>query len=377
MRIAIVTLSFWANYGGILQGYALQRTLENLGCEACLLQPKISYRSTHPWLLMPIVFVYRAYKKYIKGDHLLRIFENPYKLIRQNTDAFIFKYLNLDFLSDKQWNASLASRYDAFIVGSDQVWRPKFNYRMGQMFLDFIKGADVKRLAYAASFGTGENEFNEQEIEKFGPLLRDFDTVSVRERSGVRLCHELFGVEAVCMIDPTLLLSVSEYSSLVEKTKTTSSAGDLLIYILDESPVINAFIKDYALHHSLTPFKVCAKVDDEKAKLAERVQPPIEQWLKGIMDAKVVVTDSFHGCVFSILFHKPFFCVGNNERGQDRFSTLLSTFGLEDRLISPSSSMNELPIDIDWDKVDAILKSKRLEAITFLRYSLNAQCSQD
>ena len=131
------------------------------------------------------------------------------------------------------------------------------------------------------------------------------------------------------VLDPTMLLDVQDYVDLVKRADIPKSKGTLLCYILDETESTTDLISRLASETGLVPFRGNSRVEDWSAPLAERIQPPVEQWLRGFMDAELVVTDSFHACVFSILFHKPFVVVGNKERGLARVKSLLKMFGLE------------------------------------------------
>ena len=113
-------------------------------------------------------------------------------------------------------------------------------------------------------------------------------------------------------------------------------------------------------------FRINSKVEDKTAPIAERIQPPVEQWLRGFHDAEFVVTDSFHACVFSILFHKPFFVVGNKKRGLSRFTSLLGLFRLENRLISTAAETDSLETAIPWNNIETtlnILRQKSTDVI--------------
>lgn len=372
MRIAILTLPFGVNYGCILQAFALQKKLEQMGYEVQHLQPMVKYPLLHPWWQMPIVFLYRVFKRFILNDRKLKIFECPLKTLRVNTDVFLYNNVNIRYLTDGQWNKLLANDYDAFIVGSDQIWRKQFSSSYKHMFLDFIKGERTKRIAYAASFGTFRSEFSEDDLNECRDLLKSFDAISVREQSGVDICQSVFSVSARHVIDPTLLLTMKDYVSIAGREKYTIGSNTLMCYILDETPEKRIFIQDCALKMKLVPVSINGKVKEQRRPMTERIQPPVEKWLKGFIESQFVITDSFHGCVFSIIFHKPFLCFGNKDRGQDRFTTLLSTFGLEDRLISPAMSSKVPPDDIDWKRVDEILNVKRTEAEEFLGKALQS-----
>lgn len=160
------------------------------------------------------------------------------------------------------------------------------------------------------------------------------------------------------VLDPTLLLQKDDYIRLFEKSNTPKSNGTLLNYILDASTEKTEMVGRIAKKLGLTPFRV-------NASEGECVQPSVEQWLRGFYDAEFVVTDSFHACVFSIMFNKPFIAIGNIDRGLSRFSSLLSTFNLCDRLITSVPEYDGNGI-INWSKVNSLLNKKRHDSMSFL-----------
>lgn len=369
MKIGILTLPLHTNYGGILQAYALQTVLERMGHEVVVFDIKRKY--TLPLWKVPLTYIKRIIKKYIYKNNNIRIFEEQYQqktypIISQHTQKFIDKHIHLyevDSLNDVK-----EKEFDTIIVGSDQVWRPKyfsslFKTRIEDAFLNFTKDWKIKRIAYAASFGTDEWEYTSVQTEKCGELLKVFEAVSVREESGIKLCKEHFDKEVEHVLDPTMLLTKEDYIKLFESANTPKSPGTLLNYILDETPEKKEMICKIAKEKKLIPFKVNSKIENPYAPLEERIQPPIEQWLRGFYDAEFVVTDSFHACVFSILFNKPFVVIGNKERGMARFDSLLNMFGLEDRLIRENDILPENNAYIDMNN---FLSSKQDKALTFL-----------
>ena len=141
---------------------------------------------------------------------------------------------------------------------------------------------------------------------------------------------------------------------------------------MDESTEKNTIISIISKEKGFTPFCVNSKYDNEEAPLEERIQQPVEKWLRAFYDAEFVITDSFHACVFSIIFNKPFIVYGNKERGYARFESLLSLFALEDRLVSSPCEVNKvLQATIDWDRVNSIRKQKKEESLSFLTNNLN------
>ena len=370
MKIGIVTLPLHTNYGGLLQAYALQTALRRMGHEVEHLQLPAEFPSLHPAWKMPMVYCKRAARKFFCGEHNIPIFMHPHKWIRINTDAFIAYHIHPRYLNEEGWTEELSNEYDAIIFGSDQIWRPIYAYPIEKFFGAFLGASNVKRISYAASFGTEENEYSENQQKTCAGLLKKFSAISVREKSAVAICKERFGVEAKHVLDPTMLLSSEDYIPIFEQENTPKSRGSLAIYVLDENPQIDAFIKKQSSQKGLVPLRTNSKVENYNARLSERQQPPVENWLRSFHDAEFVITDSFHACVFSILFHKPFICIGNKSRGMSRFDSLLNMFGLANRLVDINDIANYVEKEIDWEHVDSILEQNREEAFSFLNHAL-------
>lgn len=372
MRIGIVTLPLHTNYGGLLQAYALQTVLKSMGCSVIHLQPEVVFAESHSLWKMPMVYCKRASKKIFCGERNIPIFMHPNKWIRINTDAFIAYHIHPRYLNEEEWTEGLSNEYDAIIFGSDQIWRPVYAYPIEKYFGSFLGNSKIKRVSYAASFGTEDNEYSKEQLSLCRNLLSKFNAVSVRENSAVTICKERFGVEAKQVLDPTMLLTYGDYETIFEQTKTPRSEGMLAVYVLDDNQQIDDFIKKQSLQQGLTPFRINSKVENHKAKLSERQQPPVGCWLRAFHDAEFVITDSFHACVFSILFHKPFICIGNKNRGMSRFHSLLSDFSLCDRLVDINDIGKYEEKEIDWGFVDNVLVQKREEAFRFLNQALQS-----
>ena len=370
MKIGILTLPLHTNYGGILQAYALQTVLERMGHEVKVINRNTDYKL--PLWKTPLVYSKRIIKN-ILGYKIPLFYEQKLikeqPIIRQNTDRFIQRYihtLNVDNYTDLK-----AEDFDAVVVGSDQVWRPKYFGKIEDAYLQFAKDWNIKRIAYAASFGTDEWEYTENQTEICKDLIKKFDAVSVREDSGKDLCKKYLDVDAEHLLDPTMLLEKEDYIRIFANSGTPQSLGTLMCYILDETPEKQSLINKISREKDLIPFRVNSKVENYKAPLADRIQPPVEQWIRGFYDAEFVVTDSFHACVFSILFNKPFVAIANGNRGTSRFISLLKTFGLEDRLIYSDKELKDsLLSDIDFKDYNILHKNKRGEVRNFLTNSL-------
>jgi hypothetical protein len=378
MKIGIITLPFNSNYGGLLQAFALQTVLKQMGHEVWSVNRR---NRIMPFKFKVLSSTNRLIKSIIRGEMgVIRSWATAKEelVIDQHTNRFLSENIQTtDFLkSESDFEKLSRYKFDAYVVGSDQVWRPKYSPRLANHFLGFIDGTvNPKRISYAASFGVDNWEFTPEQTDECRKLLAKFNAVSVREDSAVKLCKQNFGIDATQVLDPTLLVSKEEYIRLVEKDKIPGCNGSLLTYVLDKSPDKQEFIKKIILETGLTEVSIMPKSlfrDAGRKKINDCIYPPVTAWLRGFMDAEYVVTDSFHGMAFAIIFNKPFLALGNTKRGMTRFSSLVKLFGLEDRIIlSADSHLTEkLYSPIDFHHVNEILKTKQLEAYKFLSDSL-------
>lgn len=239
------------------------------------------------------------------------------------------------------------------------------------VFLSFLEGVKIKRIAYAASFGLDNcDEYTSWQLKECSRLLKLFDMVSVRETSGISLCRNYFGIEAIQMLDPTLLLDVDDYRRLIRKGNTQPSKGNLFVYILDRTDAKENLVNQIAEEKGLIPFWVTNDEENLSLPLEKRIKQPVEQWLRSFDDAEFILTDSFHGCAFSILFRKNFIALGNSSRGLDRFISLLSSLCLLDRLILSDTDYGEyyelLSSDIDYNQVEKALQVLKQKSLDFI-----------
>lgn len=361
MKIGIVTQPLGENYGGILQNYALQQTLKRLGFESITIDNYSQYSETRYLtssvlsLLLKLLGIKRPFpSKPFKGRSIPKI-----------TGKFIAKHIKIsrpkDYLSEKT-----LKKYgiDTLIVGSDQVWRPAYNKSLYKMYLDFAP-SNCKKIAYAASFGTNEWEYDSIQTEKCKQLLKQFCAVSVREQNGVELAKKYLGCnKAKFALDPTLLLSKTDYLSLCSAVHAHCSKY-LCAYILDKSEEKKAIINSIAKAKGL---EVCYFSAHSETTIS------VEEWISNFRDASFVVTDSFHGTVFSIIFERDFIVLPNENRGKDRFTSLLSVLDLSNRIWSETENLENA---IQWDKVKDKLSALRQESICFLKDALPARKNKE
>lgn len=369
MKIAILTQPLHNNYGGLLQAFALQHHLKNIGHD--VLTVSFGWRYELPYFGIKSV-IGNVVRKYILRrpiGSVLPITDEQKREIGQHTNRFTAEHIRTtqDIYSISELDYIKNYNFDAYIVGSDQVWRPAYSPGMSAFFLSFLdENEKAKRVAYAASFGVDHcDEFSSEQLVDYGKLLNRFDAIGVREDTAVELCHQNFGVDAQHVIDPTLLLDKEVYCKLVEQDRTPKNNGNMMVYVLDKAPEKQEIIQLIANERGLTPFTVMPENNG--------VYPPVTQWLRGFMDAEYVVTDSFHGVAFSIIFNKPFIAIGNRDRGLARFTSILKLFNLESRLVFNKGDVSVAIITdfIDFAKVNEIKAKQQMHAHSFITQALN------
>ena len=272
---------------------------------------------------------------------------------------FVANYIDTTVVVHK-YSSSIVRKenFCAIITGSDQVWRPKYNAYLEDMYLKFVP-KDVKKIAYAASFGVDNWEYSPKQTLKCTKIALRLDAVSVRELSGVDLCKRYFNVEAKCVLDPTILAGADAYKPLL---KEFNGKNYLFAYVLDLTLEKEGLIRGLAKKNNL---EVKIASADDNASLS------VQEWLTMIANADMVVTDSFHGTVFSILFHSEFYSIVNVERGGSRFYSLLTPLGLKSRIWDFSNVTVPLMEKINWDLMDEKLDELQENSIDFLKKALN------
>lgn len=396
-RVGLLTLPLHTNYGGMVQAVALYRIVTTeLQCEAVFLEraAAVSRKSLFRRALIgaavraPFIFALRAklsqaaqskgvFAKVVPPPLAKKAFSKIDRMIRIRRSRehlpFLQRVMALRSgrLTSAQDMAAAIGRFriNALVVGSDQVWRLGYHPPGAEedFFFGFAPSPAIRKVSYAASFGFG-NWAYAQHTGRIKELLSRFDAVSVREASGVEICREVFDRhDAVHVLDPTMVVDRAFYDEIAAPPGPRPGAT-LLSYVLDEEPD-RLHIADEVLgilgprfsHHSL-------KLDTGWATL------DVPGWLRAFMDADFVLTDSFHGVVFSIIFRKNFIGIVNRNRGADRFTSLLEQLGLLDRLVTESErgSVRELVgRPIDYSAVEPLLSQLRAASMEFLRNALH------
>ncbi|HZL09027.1 MAG TPA: polysaccharide pyruvyl transferase family protein [Prolixibacteraceae bacterium] len=329
MKIGILTFHWATNYGAILQAYALQTYLEKLGHEVYIINYKPKQYKKN---LLACFSTIRVWSYLSKLKEFLK---------ERELDNFRKSYLNetilYESLNELQKNPP---QMDIYICGSDQIWNPYFTTKgegkpTSTYFLDFGE-KDIKRIAYAVSFGCEDYPDAASNIAK--GYINNFNAISVRENSGIQIVYKLGFANPIKLLDPTLLLQRDDYN--FANTKQLGIQKRAVVYILrDELKNLQKFIfylkKDYQVDTIDNFFNPNS----------------LQEWINGIKNASIVLTNSFHGMVFSLIFHVPFIIILANHSSvgmNDRFKTLLSYLDLQNRMM----------VDFDIDKINELINEK-------------------
>lgn len=337
-KIAILTICSF-NYGNRLQNYALQEILKHLGLS-------VETLNRQPQTIM--YFLKKNFRSLIKRDS------------RSNFYAFHRKIQwSRDVVSKNKISKNIEKHYDCFVIGSDQIWNIDFDFIGEEDFLPFIR--KEKKISYAVSFGI--DTIPESERSRIGSYLKQIRSISVREKSGVKIVKELTGQDAFLALDPTLLLSREDWTQLEKKPRKMKKSPYLFTYFLGKNLHENE-IQQYAQKHHLQV------VDCKKSGLA--IGPAEFVYL--IHHADMVCTDSFHASVLSFIYKRPFVVFERVSHDQDmssRIDELCSTFHLENHRFTNANFTWE-NIGMFDTSADQIWAERRADSLQFLKENLKS-----
>ena len=336
MKDKIYITNLWHsrnNYGANLTAFALQSIIEKLGYKSELVNNTTKMRE-YKW--RKSTFSFKFAKKYLKHTSFMKGC--------------------LDILNIYG---------NVFITGSDQVFRPKYTHeKLDHYLLDFVN-VDNKKIAFSASFGVDKEQFiNENSddiIKHMAKSLKSFDFLSVREKSGVEICKDLFDVDAQWIIDPVFVLDKTVYDKLIQNS-TENYNNSIVSYVLDTTD-------DYK-----KAFKYLSKKYNIDVINTANSNISIENWLASIKNCRLFITDSFHGMCFAIIFNKPFICISNRKRGGARFDSICEMLGIENQCIDSIEQIydNDCVCKIDYESVNKRIQEEAQKGIEFLSNALNA-----
>lgn len=393
MKIGIITL--WEssdNYGQQLQCWALQEVLRELGQDPFLiryntaLKPSLSNRIKSKLnSIIKIISIYQLIRKIYerkKNKNKLR-WQSEYKKKNNYRDFAGFKkqYLTIspEIYEDVEALRSNPPQAEIYIAGSDQIWSYPLSYEESKAyFLDF-GSENIKRIAYAASFSLTEYPENLKPVLRH--LLKRFDAVSVREDTGVSICESV-GIKAELVVDPTMLLGINDYKILIQQNQLKEDDSNYIyvyhLNIEDKEEIHWEEVKKLALNNTLSLRVTTSSGQLIGRELLDGVDyeySTIPQWLSNISNAKFVVTTSFHGVVFCLIFHINFIwfpLMGKRSNGNCRVIDLLKSINLSNHIFSEINTLEKVyTLPIDWDVVDIKLNSLRGLSLSFLQKALN------
>ncbi len=331
MKIGILTHPLGSNYGGILQAWALSTYLKSQGHDVVVLNRRNNLSLFKR--IVKNVLIAIGYKRYANPKYV-------------QLERFVIQYINYSTpLSADSQMTNYVKRHglDLVIVGSDQVWRPDFAKKYGfNYFLDFVPQG-VKQASYAASFGLSDWGYNSEETRIIAQLLSKFVSVSVREDEAVKLCKDNLGIEVEHLLDPTLLLTNTDYDKIASGRKITEPYT--YVYWLGSEEDKQKALSMYGGQNKIVEISLRGNAQLDS----------IEDWLSYIKYSENVITDSFHGCVFSIIYHKQFNICDNFSGGNGRLSSLIKMLNID--LNSDA---------INYDEVYKELESLKMKSLGYL-----------
>lgn len=377
IKIGILTFAFTKdNYGQVLQYLATQEYLKQKGYEATLIEPsgwetsrwelgkakakkylhllarKLRFlkRKTDPFPVQQAQHTYESKleeQKNVIFNHWAEVTERKEKEHPRQFEQFREKYFNRQ---SGTYNEILASKYKAFCIGSDQTWSCAGYH----MMLGWVP-KKYKRFTIAPS--VGHRKYTDEEIRSFRDFLNHFDFITVRENNGVELCNRCGYTAAKKILDPTFLLKAEDYEPYMENTECYNKPY-VFIYLLggEIEPSVKA-IFDLC---KLKGFDIKYVESQGRDEGLDCIYATVGQWLGLIKNASYVITNSFHGMVFSVVFHKPFLVfplIGIMESMNSRIYNLAQCLGFNNRIYS--GTINELFNPIDWTKADEIIKRNK------------------
>lgn len=341
----ILTFSKDDNRGANLQAFALKKTLEEMDIEVRFLDIQLPRKKLN-----------------IMGQIVSKIKNYCAERFRKRaTFKYTIQYKNVQELKNNPPKA------DIFIVGSDQVWNPDLTHSLDSRvyFFSFLKD-DVNRVSYAASFGKSEWDTTEYDKD-ITELLSKFNHISVREDSGVDICKNIFQRDDVeVCIDPSLLLKTHDVQKLMHgKAK---SRKQIYCYLLYKTDIVHTIVEEIASQTKLT-----ITGDSRNSSIYAKIRAihGIEKWIKNIAESELIVTNSFHTMVVSILLRKNFIVVPPIKGREARIVSLLSKLGLSERYIDYGDNINIASMaPIDYNLIESRLDTLRSQSLNFINKAI-------
>jgi len=356
-KVALITMHHVKNYGSVLQTLATQKIIEDMELDVEV----IDYR--RPWETRIGYWLYLP-EGGIK-DAIRQMVYFPSKIKQKRVfERFLKKYIKLTkdvYTSEEDFKVN-PIQADVFCSGSDQVWNSGWNNGIiAAYYLAFVhKG---KRISYASSFGA-EKLGDEAEVVK--KYLLDYDSISVREKSSIKILDALGITQGTVVLDPTLQLEREQWEKVIKKKDVESDY--VLLIQLNRNRNFDQFAVDYAKRRNKRLLRLCLRFDQAILPGEHIIIPDVEDYIHYIKCADSVLTDSFHAVSFSLNFNKEFYCI-LPPKYSTRLESILDITGLQNRIVNDYVIKDEQSVKIDYARVNCIIQKEREKS---KQYLLNA-----
>ena len=358
-KIAILTWHYYNNFGSALQAYALQEAVKEINPNVEVLNYQNKLYSGKPVMrvIQKIDFLYNIVCSLFNRKRSYKFYHFRKKYLRQTK-----LFQNADELK------KAVVKYQSVIVGSDQIWAP--NVFNPIYMLDFVNGKETRKISYAASIGL--EKIPDELSTVYQNLLSDFSFISVRESQGKKLLSDKCSIEARVVLDPTLLIDAEKYKKIMLPVDLVDDKY-VFCYFLNENNEYRKQVEDYAQKHGLKIFGFSANPKDDNWLNSLSTLSPLE-FLWVVDKAKAVFTDSYHGTIFSLLFHKEFFVFErftNNDPicQNSRIRQLCDTFNISDRILVNEKCYAQCQ-EYDYDYFEKRLAEEKKSSLNYLREAL-------
>ncbi len=358
--VGILTFHRAVNYGAVLQTYALQGALNDLKIE----NEVLDYRC-------PFIEAHYNPKPSVSPIHVKHFFKEVTQMpikkrARESFDLFLSKNIKMSEKLEKNGLCSVAEKYDVIITGSDQVWNMAVTGEDTVYALDFAK-KNVRKVSYAASLGPAEMKAEYK--AKLTPCLKQYDSISVREPAAKAFVEEISEKNVKVDVDPTILLPTEKWESLADKSNLAYK-NFIFVYTMQPSDILYNLAQNLAKKEELQIYSL-SMVDNSRKLGTDMRGAKIEDFLWMIKHARYVVTNSFHGLLFALRFHKQLYWAFQQGKhmSNPRFDMLIEQYGIDCRCCSKELGVEQCT-ELDYNHIDSIMSHQRNESLQNLRLSI-------
>lgn len=370
LKILIITLYGEHNYGNKFQNYALQTVIEKYNCECYTLNNENLSRNyicnqeeMKIWTRIRRNLKFHQIKRIISGMKNKICFKIKRKMVQQRHEKFCdFSRKYIKQCKSENYD-EINKEFDAICLGSDQIWNPyymnNFEYAYG-MFSNNV-------FSYAASFGI--DEIPSKYIEKVKYGLNRIKNISVREERGAQIVKEITGKDAKVVLDPTLLLTQKEWSEVEKRSESSPKGKYVFLYFLGNlKRKAKKKIEEFARENKLEIVYINQKILNNYYTSAPG------EFLYLLKNSEIVITDSFHGTVFSIIYQKPFYVIereDSDKKMNSRIESLFKLLDVKNRFLdSDLHELNRFNLECDFTTINSKLDNLRKKSLEYIEKTI-------